>query len=58
MCCMHVGAHFKAEAACTLQVGSLASSAGVGGGAIYIPLLQALVGFGALTMARQFLPPC
>jgi uncharacterized membrane protein YfcA len=29
-----------------LQIGSLANSAGVGGGAIFVPLLQAVVGFG------------
>jgi len=27
------------------QVGSVANSAGVGGGAIFVPVLQALVGF-------------
>ncbi len=31
--------------ACMHQIGSLATTAGVGGGAIFIPLFQALVGF-------------
>ncbi|GFH33578.1 uncharacterized protein HaLaN_32973, partial [Haematococcus lacustris] len=38
--------HSLCTIAIVLTVGSVAASAGVGGGAIFIPLLQAVAGFG------------
>lgn len=42
---VHPATHPPISNPCLLQVGMVANTAGVGGGAIFVPLFQALVGF-------------